>query len=151
MGGRGGSSRSAGNKATRMPELTGSEKQVSWAKDIRKNVYGYLDSIEEALKRKDNTAFLKENAGGKSYPGGSVRLYEAVRDESGRAKRGPNGERIKEFTIDQKAIQNVRKDLNKFFKSESEKSASKIIEKRDDFNSDNIERLLKNDKKKRKK
>lgn len=45
MGGRGGSGGSGGGSAySKMPELSGSEKQVSWAKDIRGSALSAADA-----------------------------------------------------------------------------------------------------------
>lgn len=51
MGGRGSAGGGAGASRTPLPTLRGSERQVSWANDIRDTAYGQLDAMERAIDR----------------------------------------------------------------------------------------------------
>lgn len=64
MGGRGSSGSGAGTGGGfRLPTLSGSEKQVSWAKDILTHPYNIMGSYAKAFERQAD-AFDK---GGKGY------------------------------------------------------------------------------------
>lgn len=54
MGGRGGASGFQSKQSRNFPNLTGSEKQIKWAEDIRN---GLIDSIDAAIK--SNRDYLK--------------------------------------------------------------------------------------------
>lgn len=56
MGGRGssGSASGGGGGRAKLPELVGSEKQVSWANDIRETAYKLLDTWETKAKTKSS-------------------------------------------------------------------------------------------------
>lgn len=57
MGGRGASGAESGGIGwgNNLPSLSGSEKQVSWANDIRRNAIGYLRDIQKRIKSGDQS------------------------------------------------------------------------------------------------
>lgn len=61
--GRGGSGRSGAGVGLKMPTLSGSEKQISWAKDILKSPYDMLGKNAE-IKEKEASAFDRASSNG---------------------------------------------------------------------------------------
>lgn len=114
MGGRGssGGGGGGGGGTPKLQELTGSEKQVAWANDIRQGAFNQLDAMDANYDR----------------------LRSVAQQEVG-AKRGPKVEAAAESLAgyNKSDVQAGREALIKAFNSPQAKSASAVIDKRNDF------------------
>lgn len=125
MGGRGGSggSRSglgggAGAKRAKMPELSGSEKQVSWAKDIRNQAYDQLDALDSTI----------------------ARIERDVSKRGGMSKSATTKEAESLAGFSRENVRTVRAELNDTFSQIT--SAKTIIEHRDNLSPNRISNLV---------
>lgn len=116
MGGRGGSGTRAGAGRAALPALTGSERQVSWANDIRDTAYGQLDAMDRNLDRLE--------AQTKGYP----------RTRDGRTA----AEDLAGYT--RESIRTVRSELNDTLSSVT--SAKTIIDQRDNLSASRVRNLV---------
>lgn len=120
MGGRG-SSGGGGGGGGGMPKLqplTGSEKQVKWANDIRESAFRQLDMMDANFDRhlKEEKALIKSQGYTYSAKVGAENLAGYNKTD----------------------VQAAREALTKAFNSPQAKSASAVIEKRGDFSSRSI-------------
>lgn len=112
MGGRGGSgvSKASGQK---LPEFVGSEKQVSWAKDIAESAFKNLDLMQSHIEK-------------------MVSQY-GFRDDGISAASGYTTKEIKE----------VRKFLQSAFEQPEMKAAKNVIDRRNVLHRDFLVKLAK--------
>lgn len=115
MGGRGGSGLGAVSKPSgwKLPDFVGSEKQVSWAKDIAESAFENLDLMQNHIEK-------------------MVSQY-GFRDDGTDAASGYTTREIKE----------VRKFLQSAFEQSEMKAAKTVIDRRNALNRDFLENLAK--------
>lgn len=132
MGGRGGSSGlSPKGGSVKFPELEGSEKQVAWAKDIRKKIYErdfnlvqeYLsdpDKYEHSLDFKHVDAFNRAA----KYSGANEKYEEFVKEAKSKGMKTKDARE----EAKKRVIEWMKKEYRNVFKTQ--KSAKWWIENR---------------------
>ena len=116
MGGRGGRGNfgSAGKSGGwKLPDFVGSEKQVSWAKDIAEAAFKNLDLMQSHIEK-----MVSQNG---------------FRDDGSDAQDG--------YTIP--AVKEVRKMLQSVFEQPEMKSAKNVIDRRTIFDRGSLEKVAK--------
>lgn len=94
-----------------MPDFVGSEKQVSWAKDIAEATFKNIDFMQNYIEK-------------------MVSQY-GLQDDGSNAKEG--------YTISQ--VKEVRKFYQTIFEQPEMKAAKRVIDQRDAFSREKIEKL----------
>lgn len=122
MGGRGSSGGGGGGGMPKLQALTGSEKQVAWANDIRNSAFKQLNLMD-----KDYDTRLKQE---KKFIKSSGQSYDAK--SSTESLLGYN----------KSDVQAARQALTSAFNSPQAKSASAVIDKRKTFDPVNISRTV---------
>lgn len=119
MGGRGGSSsRSGGGGRASLPTLTGSEKQISWANDIREQAYIQLDALDRTISR----------------------IKKDVSKRGGMSKNAIKKEAESLAGFSESSIKTVRSELNDTLSKIT--SAKTIIDQRNNLSPDSIRQLV---------
>lgn len=123
MGGRGAAgSGSAGiGSSPKLQDLSGSERQIKWASEIRQTALKQLDAMEQNYKRLEKTAKAEKASGSNRT------IAEITEDLAGYGL---------------KDIQAGREALVKFMNDPRAKSASVIIDRRRSFDPNAIRRMV---------
>ena len=120
MGGRGSAGRGGGGRVS-LPALQGSERQVSWANDIRETAYSALDGLDRTLDRIERDVRRGSLAEGRT----NAQIQRTAEDMAGFSRQ---------------SIRTVRAELNDTLSTVT--SARTIIDQRDNLSANRIVNLV---------